>query len=71
MLLELDEIWSVISKEVAESAINDLVRRASSNNFFVRKIKRQLLSSMISEIASSFCTVYTVFKGKFRIITSL
>ncbi|KAL9240365.1 hypothetical protein vseg_014594 [Gypsophila vaccaria] len=64
VLLESDEIWTAISKEVAEGAIKDLVIGASINSLFARKIKGQLLSSVISETAPSFCTVYVVNKGK-------
>ncbi|XP_074294197.1 U-box domain-containing protein 35-like [Silene latifolia] len=64
VLLESDEIWTAISKEISKEGIKDLVIGASSHSMFARKIKGQSLSSMISETAPGCCTVYVVSKGK-------
>ncbi|KAK9665706.1 hypothetical protein RND81_14G130000 [Saponaria officinalis] len=64
VLIESDEIWHAISKEIAREAIKDLVIGASSHSMFAKKIRGHSMSSMISEYAPSFCTVYVVSKGK-------
>ncbi|KAK9706565.1 hypothetical protein RND81_07G135300 [Saponaria officinalis] len=70
VLIESDEIWNAISKEIAKGitcskeAIKDLVIGASSHSMFAKKIRGHSMSSMISEYAPSFCTVYVVSKGK-------
>ncbi|KAJ8425470.1 hypothetical protein Cgig2_001059 [Carnegiea gigantea] len=64
VLIESDEIANGISMEIAKHGIKDLVIGASNNGMFARRIKGQLLSSIISGCAPSFCTVYVVSKGK-------
>ncbi|XP_074284172.1 U-box domain-containing protein 35-like [Silene latifolia] len=64
VLLESDEIWNAISMELAKGEIKDLVIGASSNSLFARKFRGQSLSSLISESAPGFCTIYVVSKGK-------
>ncbi|KNA17839.1 hypothetical protein SOVF_076580 [Spinacia oleracea] len=64
VLIESDDAAVGIAKEIAQHGIKELVIGASSNGLFSRRVKGQLLSSVISDCAPKFCTVYVVSKGK-------
>ncbi|XP_057249579.1 U-box domain-containing protein 35 isoform X2 [Beta vulgaris subsp. vulgaris] len=64
VLIEADDVPNGISREIAKHGIKSLVIGASSNSLFARRVKGQLLSSVISDCAPTFCTVYVVSKGK-------
>ncbi|KAL8160302.1 hypothetical protein V2J09_001839 [Rumex salicifolius] len=66
VLIESDDIQHTLAMEISKARIKELVIGASSlnNSLFSRKVKGQLLSSMISESTPGFCTVYIISKGK-------
>ncbi|KAL2920436.1 U-box domain-containing protein 35 [Bienertia sinuspersici] len=64
VLIEAEDVANGISMEMSQHGIKELVIGASSNGLFARRVKGQLLSSVISDCAPPFCTVYVVSKGK-------
>ncbi|KAL8167555.1 hypothetical protein V2J09_009054 [Rumex salicifolius] len=68
ILIEADDIAVAVSQEIAKIGAKDIVLGASSNGMFSRKVKGQMLSSLISECAPQICTVYVVSKGKLEFL---
>ncbi|KAK4740673.1 hypothetical protein SAY87_024261 [Trapa incisa] len=64
LLIESDDIASAVAKEVKNLTISKLVIGAASVGMFSRKVKKHSLTSRISDLTPSFCTVYVVSKGK-------
>uniref|UniRef100_A0A803KT77 RING-type E3 ubiquitin transferase n=1 Tax=Chenopodium quinoa TaxID=63459 RepID=A0A803KT77_CHEQI len=64
VLIESEDVAIGIATEITRHGIKELVIGASSNGLFARRVKGQLLSSVVSDCAPKFCTVYVVSKGK-------
>ncbi|XP_057527836.1 U-box domain-containing protein 35-like isoform X2 [Amaranthus tricolor] len=64
VLIEADDVANAISTKIAQYGIKELVIGASSNSLFARRVRGQLLSTVISDCTPKFCTVYVVSKGK-------
>ncbi|KAJ4950378.1 hypothetical protein NE237_027210 [Protea cynaroides] len=62
-VIEGNDIANAIVKEITNSRITKLVIGSSPRNMFTRKVKRNSISSRISEGAPNFCAVYVVWKG--------